>query len=169
MTVVREVMTASVIKLRKDMTLCEATTLMAQNGVSGAPVVDEDDHLLGILCESDILELAASKEGMGLKVNTLSFLGNPYDRIFLDEAMCQKYRRVGETKVEDAMNDEVVSIGPDEPIEKALDTMVRLEFNRLPVVSNDKLVGMITRQDVLVAFCREIGNKSSPLCATAIR
>jgi predicted transcriptional regulator len=107
--------------------------------------------------------------GDGLEGEHLSFLGNPYDRIFLDEAMCQKYRRVGETKVEDAMNDEVVSIGPDEPIEKALDTMVRLEFNRLPVVSNDKLVGMITRQDVLVAFCREIGNKSSPLCATAIR
>lgn len=169
MTVVKEVMTVSVVKLRKDMTLCEATTLLSQHGVSGAPVVDDDDHLVGILSESDILEFAASKEGMGIKLNTLSLLGQPYDRMFLDEELCRNYKRVGETKVEEAMNDEVVSIEPDEPIEKALDTMVRLHFNRLPVVSNNKLVGMLTRQDVLVSLCRTLGERSSPLCADAMR
>jgi CBS domain-containing protein len=169
MTLVKEVMTRPVITLNKNNTLCEATTLMAQNDVSGAPVVDEDGELIGILSESDILEYAASKEGMGLKLRTLSIFGQSYDRTFLDEEVCRKYRRVGEAKVDDAMNDEVVTIDVEEPIEKALETMVRLKFNRLPVVSKGKLVGMITRQDVLVTLCRQLGDKSSPVCAEVVR
>jgi signal-transduction protein with cAMP-binding, CBS, and nucleotidyltransferase domain len=47
--------------------------------------------------------------------------------------------------------------------------MVRLNFNRLPVTHNGKLVGMIARQDVLIALCRELGEKGSPMCATVMR
>ena len=118
------------------------------------------------MCESDILEFAASKEGVGLEVRTLSFVSLPYDRIVRDEEMCRRYKRVGDTKVEDAMNEEVVAIDVDDTMETALETMVRLGFNRLPVMSKKKLVGMIARQDILVALCREMGDKQSPLCAT---
>lgn len=169
MTQVSEVMTSAVIKLRKDTTLCDATTMMSKSGISGAPVVDEDDRLVGILCESDILEFAASKEGVGLEVRSLSFLSLPYERIVRDEELCRRYKRVGETRVEDAMNEEVVTIDVDDTVENALETMVRMDFNRLPVTDNGKLVGMIARQDVLIAFCREVGNKQSPVCAAVLR
>ncbi len=169
MTQVNEVMTPTVIKLRKGTTLCEATTLMSKNGISGAPVVDEEDRLVGILCESDILEFAASKEGVGLEVRSLSFVALPYERIVRDEELCQRYKRVGDTKVEDAMNDEVVTIDVDETVEKALDTMVRMNFNRLPVTKDGKLVGMIARQDVLIALCREMGERRSSWCPTVMR
>ncbi len=169
MTQVNKVMTPAVLKLRKGTTLGEATTLMSKNGISGAPVVDNEDRLVGILCESDILEFAASKEGVGLEIGTLSFVALPYDRIVRDEELCRRYKSVGDTKVEDAMNDEVVTIDVDDTVETALDTMVRMGFNRLPVTHNGKLVGMIARQDVLIALCREMGDKQSPLCATVLR
>ena len=86
-----------------------------------------------------------------------------------DEELCRRYKRVGDTKVEDAMNDEVVAIDVDDTVETALETMVRMGFNRLPVTSNKKLVGMIARQDILVALCREMGDKQSPLCPTVMR
>jgi CBS domain-containing protein len=169
MTQVIEVMTSPVIELRKDTTLCEATTLMSKKGISGAPVVDEEDHLVGILSESDILEFAASKEGVGLEVRTLSFVSIPYERIVRDEELCRRYQKVGDTKVADAMNDEVVTIDANDTVETALDTMVRLNFNRLPVTKNGKLVGMIARQDVLASLCREISGQRPTWCPTVMR
>jgi CBS domain-containing protein len=169
MTRVNEVMTAVVVKLRKDNTLGEATTMMSEKGISGAPVVDDEDHLVGMLCESDILEFAAGKEGVGLEVRTLSFVSIPYERIVRDEELCRRYKRVGDTRVEEAMNEEVVTIDVDDTVERALDTMVRMDFNRLPVTQNGRLVGMIARQDVLIALCRELGERRSPLCATVTR
>jgi len=169
MTLVNEVMTPAVVKLREDDTLGEATTLMSQRKVAGAPVVDKDDNLVGMLSERDILEYAASKEGVGLEVRTLSFVTLPYDRIVRDEELCRRYKRVGETKVADAMNEEVVTVDVDDTVEGALETMLRLGFNRLPVVSNRKLVGIIARQNVLVAMCRELGEGRPRVCETMAR
>ena len=164
MTLVSEVMTPAVIKLDKDLTLCDATTQMARKKVSGAPVVDHEDKLVGILSESDVLEFAASKEGVGLDAGQLSIASLPYDRLVRDEILCRRYKRVGEAKVSDVMSTEVVTIDADEDIEKALDTMVRMSVNRLPVHKNGKLVGIITRQDILVALCRDVSIRRSPYC-----
>jgi CBS domain-containing protein len=164
MTLVKEVMTPAVIKLSKDATLCEATTLMSLKKVSGAPVVDDDGKLVGILSESDVLEFAASKEGVGLDMGQLSVASLPYDRLVRDEVLCRRYKSVGEAKVGDVMNTEVVTIDADEDVEKAMETMVRLGFNRLPVNEDGKLVGIIARQDILISLCRNVSGRRSPYC-----
>lgn len=164
MTRVNEVMTPAVIRLRKDATLCEATTLMSLKKVSGAPVVDSDDNLVGILSESDVLEFAVSKEGMGLDVGQVSVASLPYDRLVRDEILCKRYKGVGEAKVGDVMSTEIVSIDADEDVETAMGTMVCMGVNRLPVHREGKLVGIITRQDVLVALCRNVSEGRSPYC-----
>lgn len=164
MTLVSEVMTPVVVKLDKDATLCDATTLMARKKVSGAPVVDHEDKLVGILSESDVLEFAASKEGVGLDMGQLSVASLPYDRLVRDEILCRRYKRVGEAKVSEVMSTEVVTIDADEDIEKALDTMVRMSVNRIPVHRDGKLVGIVTRQDILVALCRDVTGRRSSYC-----
>jgi len=164
MTRVIEVMTPAVIKVSKDATLCEATALMSLKKVSGAPVVDSDDNLVGILSESDVLEFAVSKEGMGLDIGQVSVASLPYDRLVRDEMLCKRYKGVGEAKVGDVMSTEIVSIDADESVEKAMETMVRMGVNRLPVHKGGKLVGIITRQDVLIALCRKVSEGRSPYC-----
>jgi CBS domain-containing protein len=164
MTRVNEVMTPAVIKLDKNATLCEATTLMSLKKVSGAPVVDSEDKLVGILSESDVLEFAASKEGVGLEVDKLSVASLPYDRLVRDEVLCRRYKSVGEAKVSEVMSTEVVTVEVDDDIEKALETMVRMEVNRLPVHQEGKLVGIVTRQDILIALCRDVSGGRSPYC-----
>jgi CBS domain-containing protein len=154
---VRDVMTTDVVVLGRDDTLQNATIWMSRRGISGAPVVDAEGKVVGILSESDILEFAASREGHELDVRSLSFLCLPYERLTRDEEVCHRYRRVGEAKVKEAMNEEVVTIDADEDVRKALETMVRLGFNRLPVTSRGALIGVVARQDVLVALCRELG------------
>ncbi len=59
------------------------------------------------------------------------------------------------------MSTEVVSIDADEDIEKAMETMVRLGIDRLPVHREGKLAGIIARQDILVALCRDMSGRRS--------
>jgi CBS domain-containing protein len=162
---VREIMTTDVVVLRGDDSLQEATIRMSRKGNSGVPVIDPEGMIVGILSESDILEFAASYEGHDLDVRSLSLLCLPYERLTRDEEVCQRYRWVGEAKVKEGMNEEVVTIDGEEDVRKALETMVRLGSNRQPVASQGSLIGMVARQDVLVALCRELG-KCSPEPAT---
>jgi len=162
MTLAKEIMTAAPVTLTEDMTLREATTRMARRKVSGAPVLDSKDRLVGILSEHDILEEAMRKVGSDMECPSMSFLALPYERMVRNEAVCRRYKEVGDVEVGDVMNDEVVTVNAEDTLEKALEIMIRFEVNRLPVVDNDgRLVGIIARQDILLAICRAIEGCSS--------
>jgi CBS domain-containing protein len=155
MTLAREMMTAPVVTLEEDMTLREATVTMARRKVSGAPVMDREGRLVGVLSESDILEEAMRKVGHEVGCRSLSFLALPYERIVRNEEVCRRFSEVGDVKVGDIMNDEVIAINGDDEAEKALETMVRFEVNRLPVIDDDgRLIGIISRQDIMWSLCR---------------
>ncbi|WP_019178747.1 CBS domain-containing protein [Methanomassiliicoccus luminyensis] len=166
MTLVSEIMTVPVLVLYEDMTLREATVLMADRGISGAPVVGAHGEMIGLLSESNILEYAAGKGCVGPGCRTLSFLTLPYDKLARDEALCLRYKSIGDAKVSSAMNDEVVTVSPDDDIGKALDTLMRFGINRVPVVDRDgKLVGIVARQNILLAVCRDARSGTALQCA----
>ena len=157
MTLAREIMTAPPVAFDEDMTLREATFIMARRKVSGAPVLDADGRLVGLLSERDILEEAMRQVGSELDCPSLSFLTLPYERIVRNEDVCRRFSEVGNVKVGDIMNDEVIAINGDDSAEKALETMLRFDVNRLPVIDADgRLIGMIARQDILWSVCRAL-------------
>ncbi len=157
MTLAREIMTAPVVTFDEDTTLREATFIMARRKVSGAPVMDRDGRLVGVLSESDILEEALRKMGDEMPCRSLSFLSLPYERIVRNEEVCRQFSEVGDVKVGDVMNDEVIAVNGDDDAEKALETMVRFDVNRLPVVDEDgRLIGIVARQDIIWSLCRSL-------------
>lgn len=157
MTQAKEIMTAPVVTLSEGMTLRDATTVMARRKVSGAPVLDEKGKLVGILSEHDILEEALRKVGSEMDCPSLSFLALPYERVVRNESVCRRYKEVGDVEVGDVMSDELVTVSDEDTVEKALETMIRFEVNRLPVIDrNGRLVGVIARQDILLAICRAL-------------
>jgi len=148
-------MTFPVVTLDEEMSLREATTIMARRKVSGAPVLNGDGKLVGILSERDVLEKAMEQVGPDMECQTISFLALPYERIVRDEEVCRRYRTVGDAQVSGVMNAEVIAVDADEMVEKALETMLRFDVNRLPVIDGEgKLVGIISRQDILWSMCR---------------
>lgn len=155
MTRVSDIMTCGVVSLNKETTLREATEVLSRAGVSGAPVLDDKEDLVGILTERDIFRYASSKEKR-LEVRSLSLLGLTYERLVRNEELCARYEALGDTKVGNVMSEDVVTVPPDATVEKALVTMIRFDINRLPVVDKGKLVGIVTRQDLLLAFYREM-------------
>jgi len=146
-------MTRDVVTLSPEMTLEAAAELLVQREISGAPVVDERGHLLGILSESDILrrlkqiaEETLGKRYLTSRVHSLDLLA------FLGErehaAVEQVYRQLRSSKVADVMTRRTVAVRPTDSLEAVAAAMIEHDVNRLPVVDADRVVGIITRADL---------------------
>ena len=140
---VGDVMTREVVTVPPGASLKEAAHLLVEHRISGLPVVDTENHVLGVLSEAEVL----SKEAAGLQLHTplasLPGLGGEVDRSKLEA------RLVGE-----AMTAPAVTIEPQRPVALAAARMIERGVNRLPVVDEGRLVGIVTRADLIQAFVR---------------
>jgi CBS domain-containing protein len=140
---VGDVMTHEVVTVPPGASLKEAAHLLVEHRISGLPVVDTENHVLGVLSEADVLP----KEAAGLQPHTplawLPGLGAEADRSKLEA------RLVGE-----AMTTPAVTIEPQRPVALAATRMIERGVNRLPVVDEGRLVGIVSRADLMRAFVR---------------
>ncbi|SHK35953.1 CBS domain-containing protein [Anaerobranca californiensis DSM 14826] len=143
---VKDFYNKEVISINKDQTVEEATQLMIEHNVGGLPVVDDENNLVGMLTEKDIL----SRHKKIMPLPYIDVLG-----VFL---YLEDPRRANEelkkslaVKIEDLMSTPVYSVTLEDDINIPLEFMVRKGFNRIPVEQEGKLVGIITRHDLLKA------------------
>jgi len=155
---ISEIMNRNVILLSPKMTIREAYEIFMKNNISGAPVV-EDGKLVGILTLKDILKVIKDRmESVGLYV-----LPTPFD--FLDIIPYQipvesreSFKDLSNILVEEVMRRRVHYVTPDSDVLEALDMLVRKGISRLPVVDeNMKVVGIVTRSDILRALANSDG------------
>jgi CBS domain-containing protein len=139
---VRDVMTANVASVGPDASLKQVAELLVERGVSGVPVVDADRRVLGVVSEADIIVKAVTRPAAG---NILAQLSGREDA---DE------RRLNATTAYEAMSEPAVTIEADRPISEAARVMVDAGVNRLPVVVDDCLAGIVSRADLVRAFIR---------------
>lgn len=141
---VKDIMTQDVICAKPDETIEEVAKTIIQHKISGLPVVNENHEVVGMVTEGDLL-VRNKKLHIPSSIQLLGgviFLENP--RIFEEEL-----KKAVAVKVEELMTTEVHSIGPDAPVEEAATLMYEQHFNRLPVVEDKKLVGIISRWDIV--------------------
>ncbi len=139
----RDIMTEDVITISPDTTVEDAARILAENQISGVPVV-RDNRLVGIVSERDII-MKDKKLSFPDYINILGgiiYLGNI--RKFEEEF--KKYLSV---TVEGLMTTNPKTVGPDATVEEIATLMVEKEINRLPVVDEGRLVGIITRADLV--------------------
>ena len=139
---VKDVMTTNVITVHRDTSLREAATTLIAQRISGLPVVDEENRVVGILSEADFLK-AAGHSGDLRKLFVRVMSGSTSNDGGLRD-----------TTVAAVMTSPARTIEPDRSISEAASRMGRLKVNRLPVVSEGRLVGIITRADVVGLYAR---------------
>lgn len=122
----RAIMTRSLVTLPPEMHAAEAAEILLKRGISGAPVVDGNGHLLGLLSEYDCLRAVAAAE---------------YEMDAHD---------VVET-VADLMTEACHTISPDLDLFGLAHEFVHLRVRRLPVIEDGQLVGQVSRRDALRA------------------
>ena len=138
---VRDVMVQEVVTVPPSATLKDAAALLVKHGISGLPVV-EGERLVGVLSERDLLFRERERpEGRWLAWFTDPVA--PSDRPKLDAHL------VGE-----AMSSPPVTVAPGAQVAAAAKQMLDAGVSRLPVLEDDKLVGIVTRADLVRAFVR---------------
>jgi len=139
---VEDLMTRDVETTTPDTPLREAARVLARAGISGMPVVDHEGTVVGVVSEADIL-VKAGGEAPGSRL--LGWL------LETDTGLEDKIR--AET-VGEAMSSPAVTITPERPVHEAAKLMSAEGINRLPVIDDGRLVGIVTRADVVRAFTR---------------
>ena len=130
--VVKDYMTKNLVTFEKNMNVYYAIGLLLKNNISGAPVVDEDDSLLGILSEKDCLRIFVENSSSELPVNETIMLGRG--------------------TVENFMTTYVSTIDSKLDLFSVAQIFLKNNFRRLPVIEKGKLIGQISRRDVLKAI-----------------
>ena len=144
MTTAKDLMTTEVITLTPDTDVLQAARVLLDNGINGAPVVDENNRVIGILCQSD---LVVQQKRLPLpSVFTLLDIIIPLSSTRQLEKQVSK---IAALKVSEAMTKDPVSVRPDTDIETIAALMVDNSFHTLPVVEGERLVGVIGKEDVL--------------------
>lgn len=141
---VRDVLERGLIIIPHTATHEEAATILYRHNVSGAPVLDETQRLVGMISEKDLFR--------ALYPAYAEYYENPAH--FLDyEAREANAKDVRRKPVTDFMARHVYTIGPDDPILKAGGLMLAKSIHRLPVVDRDgTLLGIVTREQIYRAI-----------------
>ncbi|AIZ57204.1 inosine-5'-monophosphate dehydrogenase [Candidatus Methanoplasma termitum] len=144
-------MTTQVLTVKPTDTVKRAIIKLAVDNVTGAAVVDNRNHVIGMITEFDVLSLIIRYQDKLDKdpSTTQSLLSVPMDGDVADPALVEANKEISEMKVEDIMIRTVLCTAPDEVISRALQKMMKLNVNRLPVLEQGILVGILSRSDII--------------------
>lgn len=136
----KDLMTAPAVSVTHDTSVHKAIRLMLEKNVSGLPVIDDSGTLCGMLTEGDLL-----------KKSTFN-VGSRQPPEHADRSFFEDYVRAHGTVVSDCMTAEVASVAPEATLPVLVSMMRTKNVRRVPVVDRGKLVGVVSRHDVLRAI-----------------
>ncbi|MDI6791332.1 MAG: CBS domain-containing protein [bacterium] len=139
-----DIMTRDVITARSDMSVKEVATLLVKYQISGLPVVDSADRLVGIVTEADLVHQETNLHLPSVLTILDSFLVLETPKHFEE-----KLRKMVADKVEDIMTRKVITVSPQATVAEVATIMSQKRIHLLPVVSSQKLVGIISKADVV--------------------
>jgi CBS domain-containing protein len=147
---VRDLMTTQVVTVKPTDTIKRATIKFAVDNVAGAPVVDNRNHVVGVITEHDILELILRyQDRLDAEGNPNYLLAAPLDGENEDENIADANNAISEMTVESIMKRTVLSTTPDGEIVEVMRDMMKLGVNRVPVLEQGVLVGILSRADII--------------------
>lgn len=143
-----EFMTKDVFSLTTDKTVQDAATLMLEHNISVIPVVDSAKNLVGIITESDFIGKDAHIP------HALASIKRLLGQIFYHEGVEEIFMRAKNMVLENVMSRYPKTVSPDQSLNDVVDMMGKYNLKRVPVAQQGKLVGIITRHDILRAFMK---------------
>jgi len=140
----KDVMTADVLTVTEETSVLEAIRRMLQRKISGLPVVDASGALVGMVTEGDLLrrvELGTERQ----RTRWIEFLAGP-------GRQADEYAHAHGRKVRDVMTRDVRTVPEHASLNDALDSMERYHIKRVPVMRGHRMIGIITRSNLLRAI-----------------
>jgi CBS domain-containing protein len=150
---VADVMSRDPITTHPDAALTDVIKILAEQRISGLPVVDRAGNLVGVISETDLMwrESGVTPPAYIMLLDSVIYLENPatYER--------DLHKALGQT-VGDVMSRDPITIAPDQSLQTAARLMHERSIHRLPVLDADKrVIGILTRGDIVRAMAAEQG------------
>lgn len=155
---VRDIMTTDVVTLSPNNTVREAVRKLAVENLTGAPVVDSNNHMVGIVSQNDILGLILSYDAKLRKKGTATenLLASYIDGESSNDPEIKKATDdIANTKIGNIMIRTVLMTSPDDLVMSLLKSMVDMDVSRVPVVDRGVLLGIVTRGDILFTIYKK--------------
>jgi CBS domain-containing protein len=150
---VRDVMTSNVISVPASETIFKAARLMLLNDISGLPVVDAAGNLVGMVTEGDFLRRG--------EIGTRRRRPKWFEFLLGPAWAAEEYVHTNGRKVEEVMTCEPVTVSEDDSLDTVVELMERRHIKRIPVTRNGKMVGIISRANLMHAVV-SLGRKAGP-------
>ncbi|HET6182917.1 MAG TPA: CBS domain-containing protein [Acetobacteraceae bacterium] len=156
-----DVMSRTVIAINEDAPLSQAVRLMLDGRVSGMPVLDKEGRPVGVLTEGDLLRRA--------ETGTAGDAPGWFASVFRPGRLAEDYIRTHGRRVGEVMTPKVITIDEDTPLAEIAQIMERQRIKRLPVVRDGKVVGIVSRADLLRPLAEKLRETEESPSDAAIR
>lgn len=150
---VADVMRAQVLSIGPDASISKAIGIMMENCTSGLPVVESSGELVGIITEGDLLRR--------VELDTARHRRGWLDLLLGAGGSAGQYVRTHARRVGEVMTRNVLTVGEDTPLEEVVELMERKHVKRLPVLRGTRIVGMLSRADLVRALGRALDTSAA--------
>jgi CBS domain-containing protein len=144
MKTVADIMTKDVVTVSRETTVRELARIFESRHFGSLPVVDETGSLTGIVTASDLIE-----QGRSLHIPTVISLFDWVIPLGGERSLERELQKMTAQTAGEICSSQVVTVAPSDPVSTAADTMSTHKLHALPVVDGTKLVGMVSRIDII--------------------
>ncbi|MDX9714745.1 MAG: CBS domain-containing protein [Dissulfurispiraceae bacterium] len=138
-----DIMTKDVIVVKSSTTVNDFANILINNKISGAPVVDDNGNIMGIVTENDLIE-----QNKRFHIPTVIRIFDAF--ITLNQpAVEQQIKKMTAATVADICSHEIISVGEDAPLDEIASIMSEKKVHHIPVVKDKKIVGIIGKIDII--------------------
>ncbi len=141
---VADVMTRDVITVTPDTPLRELASILSEKHINGLPVVDVNGNLLGVVCESDLVN-----QNKPLHIPTVFVILDSVIPLENPWRLQKEFKRLAATTVGDIYSRPAVSVDPETDLSEVAQIMSKRKVYTLPVIEGGKLVGVVGKADVI--------------------
>jgi CBS domain-containing protein len=140
----KDIMSKNVLTVKPETNVSELAQLLTSNNINGAPVVDDNGKLIGVVTENDLV-FQKKKVHIPTVINLLDSF------IYLEsqEKMKKEMEKITASTVEKIYSKDVKTVSPDTPIDEIATIMAEKFIHTIPVMENDTIVGIIGKKDII--------------------
>ena len=144
MLTAKDIMTREVITVRQDTTVKELAETLWKNKISGVPVLDESGAVVAVVTESDLIDQTK-------KVHIPTMISLLDSVIFLESSKKteEEIKKMSGNTAQDICSSELISVTEDTGLDEIATIMSEKNVHTLPVIQNDKLIGVIGKSDII--------------------
>jgi CBS-domain-containing membrane protein len=157
----RDVMTLAVYTVKPTTSVRDVARLFVERRISAVPVIDDQGKIVGIVSEGDLVhrsEISTERR-------------HPWWLVLMaeDEGLAAEYIKVHAKRAADIMTRNVITAEPDTPLQEIAEVLEKYGIKRLPIVRDGRLVGIVSRANLVQVIATSGSNLDVPLSDTTIR